>query len=238
VIDFSDNEIKRLDNFPKMNRLTSIIINNNYLARIGKVAENVKNLKCLVLTNNKINNLSEIDNISLFQKLEHLSLIDNPIKLIVNYRLYVIHKIPTLKTLDYIKITKKEKDNCTAFFKSELGKLLIKQIAQEKIAQLENADVKVHTCICICLYVYLCIQMHIFICIRIRLYVNIHIYMYIPQLENSDVKVYMCIYLYDYMYIYVYKCIYLYVYVYVYMYAYIYIYMYICMYTYSSIGKC
>jgi U2 small nuclear ribonucleoprotein A' len=122
IIDFSDNEIKRLDNFPKMTRLSSIIINNNYIARIGRVADNVANIKCLVLTNNRINNLHEIDNIALFKKLEHLSLLENPVVLKSNYRSFVIFKIPSLKTLDYKKITKTEKDESAKFFKSADGK--------------------------------------------------------------------------------------------------------------------
>ena len=135
VIDFSDNEIKRLDNFPKMMRLTSIIANNNYVARIGTIAENVPNVTCLVLTNNRIITLGEIDNIALFKKLAHLSLLENPVNMKQHYRYYVIHSIPSLKTLDYKKITKKEKDETVAFFKSSAGKLFSASVLTEKTAQ-------------------------------------------------------------------------------------------------------
>ena len=135
MIDFSDNEIKRLDNFPKMIRLTSIIANNNYVSRIGTFAENVPNVTCLVLTNNRILTLGEVDNIALFKKLVHLSLLENPVNVKQHYRHYVIHSIPSLKTLDYKKITKKEKDETTAFFKSSAGKLFSASVLTEKTAQ-------------------------------------------------------------------------------------------------------
>lgn len=135
MIDFSDNEIKRLDNFPKMVRLASIIANNNYIARIGKVGENAPNIKCLVLTNNRILSLGDVDNIALFKKLEHLSLLENPVNIRQHYRYYIVYMIPTLKTLDYKKITKKERDETAAFFKSSAGKLLLATIVSEKNAQ-------------------------------------------------------------------------------------------------------
>ena len=110
-------------------------MNNNYVARIGKVAENVPNMKCLVLTNNRITCLGEIDNIALFKKLEHLSLLDNPVGIKQNYRLYIIHKIPSLKTLDYKKISKKEKDESTKFFRSSVGVNFMASIEDEKSKQ-------------------------------------------------------------------------------------------------------
>jgi U2 small nuclear ribonucleoprotein A' len=118
-----------------MVRLTSIIANNNYVARVGKVGENAPNVKCLVLTNNRIATLGEVDNMALFKRLEHLSLLDNPINMKQNYRYYVIHMIPSLKTLDYKKISKKEKTETVTFFKSSAGKLFIASVLNEKNAQ-------------------------------------------------------------------------------------------------------
>ena len=115
-----------------MQRLTMLLINNNFISRIGNVAGNIPNIKCLVLTNNRISGLSDLENIILLRKLEHLSLLDNPVALKQNYRLYIIHKIPTLKTLDFLKIAKKERDDSTAFFKSAVGKALLASIADEK----------------------------------------------------------------------------------------------------------
>ena len=118
-----------------MVRLTSIIANNNYVARISKVGENAPNVKCLVLTNNRIATLGEVDNIALFKRLEHLSLLENPVNMKQNYRNYVIYMIPSLKTLDYKKISKKERTETVSFFKSSAGKLLIASVLNEKNAQ-------------------------------------------------------------------------------------------------------
>ena len=115
-----------------MNRLTTIIINNNYVAKIGNVGENVPNMKCLVLTNNRIIHLSEIDNISSFKKLEHLSLLENPVTIKQNYRDYIIYKIPSLKSLDFKKISMKEREQSKKFMKSNLGVLLLASISNEQ----------------------------------------------------------------------------------------------------------
>lgn len=123
-----------------MTRLTSLLMNNNYVARIGKVGENVPNMKCLVLTNNRITSLGEIDNIALFKKLEHLSLLENPVGIKQNYRLYIIHKIPSLKTLDYKKISKKERDESMKLFKSSVGANFLASVEDEKSKQGDSVN--------------------------------------------------------------------------------------------------
>ena len=78
------------------------LMNNNNISRISNtISNNIPNLNSLILTNNKISKLYDIENIILFKKLEHLSLLENPIVLNENYRLYIIYKMPLLKTLDY-----------------------------------------------------------------------------------------------------------------------------------------
>ena len=43
TIDFSDNEIKKLENFPRMVRLTTLLLNNNHISKIAaNVHEQVK----------------------------------------------------------------------------------------------------------------------------------------------------------------------------------------------------
>ena len=108
TIDLSDNEIRKLENFPKMNRLKTLLLNNNHLVRIDEgVGESLHNLEVLVLSKNKIVNLSEIDIIVTFKKLRNLSLLDNPVTKRHHYREYVIHKLPFLKVLDFKRIKAK-----------------------------------------------------------------------------------------------------------------------------------
>lgn len=141
IIELSDNEIKKLDNFPRMKRLNTILISNNYISRVGKIGENLSGLTVLILTNNKITNLSEIDNISSIKNLEHLSLLDNPIAQKINYRLYVIYRNSNLKTLDYTKVQQKEKDAAKEYFTSVIGKAMISAITQEASNVEQNGDV-------------------------------------------------------------------------------------------------
>lgn len=55
AIDFSDNEIKKLDNFPRYKRLSSLLLCNNHISRIAAdIGNQLPNLSCLILTNNKV----------------------------------------------------------------------------------------------------------------------------------------------------------------------------------------
>jgi len=105
VLDLSDNEILKLENFPLLQRLHAILLNNNRLCRISKgLGEFLPRLITLILTGNKITNLEDIDNLAELPRLTHLSLINNPIAKQEYYRLYVIHKLPKLKVLDFRKV--------------------------------------------------------------------------------------------------------------------------------------
>ena len=89
------------------------------------VGEQLVNLNSLVLTNNKISDFSEIDNLATCKKLEYLSLVDNPVIHKLYYRLYTIYKIPSLRVLDYQKVKKSERDAATTFFATEVKQSLI-----------------------------------------------------------------------------------------------------------------
>mmetsp|Transcript_13289 Transcript_13289/g.18224 ORF Transcript_13289/g.18224 Transcript_13289/m.18224 type:complete len:258 (+) Transcript_13289:74-847(+) len=132
VIDFSDNEIKKVDNFPHMKRLNALLINNNYVSKIAaNLGEYIPSLTALILTNNKIAMLSEVDNLRSLKKIEILSLIDNPVSLKMSYRVYVIHRIPSLKFLDYRKVSRKEREEVAQWANSTAGKAFITSVAQE-----------------------------------------------------------------------------------------------------------
>jgi U2 small nuclear ribonucleoprotein A' len=105
VIDLSDNEIKRLDNFPRLKRLRTLLLSNNFISRIGAdLGDQIAGLESLVLTNNKIASLSELDHLAGLKRLTSLSLLDNPVARQQHYRAYVIHRVPSLKVLDFSKV--------------------------------------------------------------------------------------------------------------------------------------
>ena len=73
-------------------------------------------LDTLVLTNNRIAKLSDIDELASCTTLLRLSLVGNLVYNLPNYRLYTIHRIPSLKTLDFQKITQKEREMAAALY--------------------------------------------------------------------------------------------------------------------------
>lgn len=109
-IDLTDNAIARLEGFPKLHRLRTLLLSNNRISRIApNLEEQIPNLEWLVLTNNRINNLQDLDPLWTLTKLKYLSLIDNSVTKKSQYRLYVISRCKRLKVLDFRKITEKER---------------------------------------------------------------------------------------------------------------------------------
>lgn len=106
TIDLSDNEIKRVENFPRLKRLRNLVLNNNFVTRINPdMGDQLIELEAIILTNNKIASLTEVDSLARLPKLTVVSLLDNPVVKVKHYRLYTIHKLPNLKVLDFIKVT-------------------------------------------------------------------------------------------------------------------------------------
>lgn len=128
-IDFTDNDLRKLDNFPLLLRLKKLLLSNNRIQKIAdNLVEQIPNLEWLILTNNNIEELGDIDSLSNFTKLECLSLLNNPIATKQHYRLYVIHKLPKLRLLDFRKIRLKEREEAKELFKGKKGKQLEKEI--------------------------------------------------------------------------------------------------------------
>lgn len=135
----TDNEIRVLDNFPRMQRLSTILLSNNYIFRIGNL-NNLLNVTTLILTNNKITNLNEIDKLQVLNKLQILSLIDNPVTTNIHYRLYVINKLTSLKLLDFQKIKLSEVNASKLLFNNTEGVQLLSKIQSEGSAATGHDD--------------------------------------------------------------------------------------------------
>ncbi|KAK0593549.1 hypothetical protein LWI29_032471 [Acer saccharum] len=119
TVDLSDNEIVKLE-MPLLKRLGTLIINNNRITRINpNIGEFLPKLHSLVLTNNRLVNLVEIDPLASLPKLQFLSLLDNNITKKPNYRLYVIHKLKSLRVLDFKKVKNKERMEAANLFSSK-----------------------------------------------------------------------------------------------------------------------
>jgi len=116
-IDLSDNELTRLENFPILNRLRTILLNNNKISYIERgLGEYVPNLETVVLTNNRINNLGDLDALADLPNLKRLSLLDNLVTKKQHYR---------------FKVKKQERLAAAKLFGSEKGKKLEEELSKQ-----------------------------------------------------------------------------------------------------------
>lgn len=103
--DLSDNEIQKLENFPLLKRLRTLFLHNNHVNAVApKIGESLPKLEALLLTNNKFETLADLNSLGELSCLRSLSLINNPVTKLKNYRQYVIHLLPQLKVLDFLKV--------------------------------------------------------------------------------------------------------------------------------------
>ncbi|XP_032367733.1 U2 small nuclear ribonucleoprotein A' [Etheostoma spectabile] len=131
TIDFSDNEIRKLEGFPLLKRLKTLLMNNNRICRIGEnLEQSLQSLTELVLTSNNIQELGDLDPLASVKTLTLLSLLRNPVTNKKHYRLYVINKIPQIRVLDFQKVKLKERQEAEKMFKGKRGAQLAKDIAR------------------------------------------------------------------------------------------------------------
>uniref|UniRef100_A0A7R9TWZ0 U2A'/phosphoprotein 32 family A C-terminal domain-containing protein n=1 Tax=Prasinoderma coloniale TaxID=156133 RepID=A0A7R9TWZ0_9VIRI len=116
-VDLSDNEIAKLGGFPPMARLSTLLVANNSIARIAtNLPEVLPNLHTLVLTNNRLSSLAELEPLSSLKHLKMLSLLGNAVAGVPQYRLYCAAAMPSLKWLDFQRITPAERERAAAAF--------------------------------------------------------------------------------------------------------------------------
>lgn len=147
ALDFTDNAIQRLDNFPLLTKLKTLLLGANQISRVGDdLGRNLPALETLVLTNNRIASLTEVDALSSLQSLRLLSLLHNSVAKRPHYRLFVIHKLPNLRVLDFQKVRARERLAAKKLFASKEGKQLLAAVARaraflpgEVIAKAERA---------------------------------------------------------------------------------------------------
>uniref|UniRef100_U5EHD7 Probable U2 small nuclear ribonucleoprotein A' n=1 Tax=Corethrella appendiculata TaxID=1370023 RepID=U5EHD7_9DIPT len=137
TVDFSDNDIRKLDGFPYLQRLKCLLFNNNRIVRISEnLHESLPNLESVILTGNNIVELGDIDPLTNLTKLQTLSLINNNIATKQYYRDYIAFKFPNLRLLDFRKIKLKDREAANTFFKSKKGKEILKEIIRKSKANI------------------------------------------------------------------------------------------------------
>ncbi|KAF6820240.1 U2 small nuclear ribonucleoprotein A [Colletotrichum sojae] len=116
-IDFTDNDIQVLGNFPLSPRIATLLLAHNRVSSIQASLPNaIPNLQKLVLASNSIAELADLDVLSGFKKLTHLVLADNPVTKKENYRYWVVWRCPTVRFLDYQKVKEAEREKARELF--------------------------------------------------------------------------------------------------------------------------
>ncbi|KAL5534639.1 hypothetical protein ACEPAG_1102 [Sanghuangporus baumii] len=124
AIDFTDNSIVALANFPLLRRLRTFLLANNRISSISPGLHlSVPNLTLLVLTNNSISELGDLEPLRELKSLQYLSLLGNPVKDKKWYREWIIFRIPSLRVLDFQRIRDKERQTAQALFVTPDGLL-------------------------------------------------------------------------------------------------------------------
>src|SRR2546430_158864 len=80
AIDFTDNDITVLGNFPLSPRLRTLLFARNRLTSIQPtLTTSIPNLTTLVLTANNFAELADLDALGKFTRLTHLVVMENPV---------------------------------------------------------------------------------------------------------------------------------------------------------------
>ncbi|KAL2260756.1 hypothetical protein VTK26DRAFT_5148 [Humicola hyalothermophila] len=117
AIDFTDNDIQLLGNFPLSPRLRTLLLARNRISAIQQTLPNaIPNLRNLVLTSNNLAELADLDVLGRFPRLTHLVLMDNPVTKKENYRYWVLWRCPTVRFLDYQKVKDAERQKAKELF--------------------------------------------------------------------------------------------------------------------------
>jgi U2 small nuclear ribonucleoprotein A' len=117
VIDFSNNQIETIEDFPILRRCTTLLFNNNIVRQISPtLADCLPNLHTLMLTNNDVRRIQDLAPLQKCRFLARLSLHLNPVASLPGYRLMTIRLIGTLNYLDFQKVTRTERDAAAHVF--------------------------------------------------------------------------------------------------------------------------
>ncbi|KAJ6627295.1 leucine-rich repeat-domain-containing protein [Mycena sp. CBHHK59/15] len=117
AIDFTDNSIVTLGNFPLLKRLNTLLLANNKISHISpSIHISVPNLTTLVLTNNQFTELGDLEPLKELRYLKYVSLMGNPVREKKWYREWLAWRLPGLRVLDFQRIRDKERQTAKVLF--------------------------------------------------------------------------------------------------------------------------
>ncbi|KAI1804216.1 L domain-like protein [Daldinia bambusicola] len=117
AIDFVDNDIQVLGNFPLSPRIRSLLLQRNRISSIQPtLANSIPNLTMLQLESNNLTELADLDPLGYFPRLTHLVLRDNPVTKKEHYRYWVLWRCPAVRFLDFEKAKDAERKQAATLF--------------------------------------------------------------------------------------------------------------------------
>ncbi|KAF2816191.1 L domain-like protein [Mytilinidion resinicola] len=117
AIDFTDNDLSTLANFPLSPRIRTLLLARNRITTIQPtLSKSIPGLFSLVLTENNISELSDLNALGGFTNLTHLVLLENPVTRDTNYRSWVIFLCPAVRFLDFKKVRDPERSEAKKVF--------------------------------------------------------------------------------------------------------------------------
>lgn len=136
TIDLTGNELSCLDNFPRLERLVTLLASANSIRSLDfEEGEKLPNLEMLILQANPLDRIEALEALRMQKRLQYLSLIDCPITRVPMYRLRVIKMLPQLRVLDFQKITAKERR-----LAQQLDEKKLQMGSEEVLQQLDDAE--------------------------------------------------------------------------------------------------
>lgn len=116
ALDLTNNDLLELNNVPELTELETLLLGENSIMTILQLFVKLRNLKHVSLMNNKIGKLEHLDQLKEASSLTDLVLTGNQVTSLENYRPYVVNLIPSLKVLDFKRVTMKERQLAQELF--------------------------------------------------------------------------------------------------------------------------
>lgn len=145
TIDLTDNDLRKLDNFPTLRRLRTLLVSNNAISKLDvEMANKLPNLEMLILQNNALDAVEALSALAGLKRLRYLSLIDCPVARRPHYRLLVVKMLPQLRALDFRKVTAAEREAAAALAE---GKRVAEAVEEDtmpkpKLAKMDRERIK------------------------------------------------------------------------------------------------
>jgi U2 small nuclear ribonucleoprotein A' len=113
LLDLSQNALSSIGTgFPPSPRLNALYAGSNAIRLVETgLADSLPNLQTLVLTANAIDTVADLnlDELCKLRKLETIAINENPVASTHGIRSLLLHRIPSLRFIDFVRVTRSEK---------------------------------------------------------------------------------------------------------------------------------